>query len=834
MSCPSRSIRCRRAFILLAAVRLGAALPAQDQLPGDTDGDGLVTIADAHLVDRGNPVAPGSLDHFAGVPCFDPERTEGSFHTSMRAGAVWLEALRRSVPDPLPHWDPHWTTAEHSILPTVPPSADVFVELLEAPAPGGGDDAVMLRWRVTTFEPVVAFALLVESEGNVLHPPFLRSREEFFAWNQFSWRNLTSVLGDSHATGDVPVRVGFPAFLMTRGRFVVSYYDPNGPLLQPGEYEIRTEARIPKATPSGEYALRLLETSRVMLAAGRVIRPTVAPESALVLDETVTAGWHGQVPSIEVDSGERQVIGAVEFRVADQDGNPARVVAQGEPGESFEVRVQMRTETPLNRIRWYADWPQGSIRCDASVPTENGFSVTNLFRDPDGGNEYIPRLIDDNPESGQRILTCSNGVFVSGNAEGHYALAGGEHFLSQRRIGFVSHVERMIDFFRPLDEWIDVAQLHLLIPEDAAPVSEIPIRIVEPLPPPWDYTDAGEPARHESRVEFLPYQRHYFTIRCADEPIEERGPLWSYDVRSSDSFVRVLGDGEPPPPPDLGIHVSLGSVIGRPGEEVSLPVFCRSAAPLSLVRFVLEHDARALTALAIDVDVVSQLDGSLRTEPVQRGEFRSFDDCVDENGDGRFDHCEPASPSSGWNAVGEFDAETAFVDLRSQSGDYPGASLRKIGELRFRIDDDAVEGEVAIELGSATRVVPGGNFTETVVTGGRAFPSREGIRFSPATEFHAGSVIIVSDEAVEFRRGDGNSDGNVDLSDAVATLNHLFLGALAPACSDAADANDSGALDISDAIFLLGFLFLGGDRLPAPEGCGLDATVDTLGCTAGC
>jgi hypothetical protein len=82
---------------------------------------------------------------------------------------------------------------------------------------------------------------------------------------------------------------------------------------------------------------------------------------------------------------------------------------------------------------------------------------------------------------------------------------------------------------------------------------------------------------------------------------------------------------------------------------------------------------------------------------------------------------------------------------------------------------------------------------------------------------------------VLFRRGDGNSDGEINLTDAVLTLNYLFLGGEAPACQDAADANDSSNLDLTDAVRLLNFLFLGGQApaAPFPE-CGLDRSPDGL------
>ena len=94
------------------------------------------------------------------------------------------------------------------------------------------------------------------------------------------------------------------------------------------------------------------------------------------------------------------------------------------------------------------------------------------------------------------------------------------------------------------------------------------------------------------------------------------------------------------------------------------------------------------------------------------------------------------------------------------------------------------------------------------------------------------------DVAIEgrgFLRGDANADGTVDLSDAVATLTHLFGGGREPECMDASDADDSGVVEITDPIFLLGALFLGLRQIlpPHPE-CGADGTLDDLGCGRSC
>ena len=81
-----------------------------------------------------------------------------------------------------------------------------------------------------------------------------------------------------------------------------------------------------------------------------------------------------------------------------------------------------------------------------------------------------------------------------------------------------------------------------------------------------------------------------------------------------------------------------------------------------------------------------------------------------------------------------------------------------------------------------------------------------------------------------FQRGDVNSDGRINIADAIALLGHLFGGSPPPACPDTGDANDDGKLNIADAIAILGHLFGGAGDLPAPfNECGVDPTEDSLG-----
>lgn len=91
---------------------------------------------------------------------------------------------------------------------------------------------------------------------------------------------------------------------------------------------------------------------------------------------------------------------------------------------------------------------------------------------------------------------------------------------------------------------------------------------------------------------------------------------------------------------------------------------------------------------------------------------------------------------------------------------------------------------------------------------------------------------MVRAQPAEFLRGDADSSGEVDITDAIFVLGHLFLGSRSPTCLDAADADDSGVIDITDAISVLSWLFLGGAAPPAPgpETCGPDPTEDALSC----
>lgn len=87
-----------------------------------------------------------------------------------------------------------------------------------------------------------------------------------------------------------------------------------------------------------------------------------------------------------------------------------------------------------------------------------------------------------------------------------------------------------------------------------------------------------------------------------------------------------------------------------------------------------------------------------------------------------------------------------------------------------------------------------------------------------------------------FLRGDCRPDKGIDLSDAVTSLQYLFLGGERPSCLAACDSNRDDSLDITDAIHTLNHLFLGGLPPPAPyPACGENPEPGRLSCEiAGC
>ena len=102
----------------------------------------------------------------------------------------------------------------------------------------------------------------------------------------------------------------------------------------------------------------------------------------------------------------------------------------------------------------------------------------------------------------------------------------------------------------------------------------------------------------------------------------------------------------------------------------------------------------------------------------------------------------------------------------------------------------------------------------------------------------AGSAALAAPRTAaaqgRFLRGDATGDRVLDITDPIAILGYLFLGAKAPVCLEACDVDDSGGIDLTDPISLLDFLYRAGSPPPPPWPAeGIDPTPDALGCANG-
>ncbi len=101
---------------------------------------------------------------------------------------------------------------------------------------------------------------------------------------------------------------------------------------------------------------------------------------------------------------------------------------------------------------------------------------------------------------------------------------------------------------------------------------------------------------------------------------------------------------------------------------------------------------------------------------------------------------------------------------------------------------------------------------------------------SLAPNFVSGAVNFEPLTSTPFQRGDCNTDGGINIADAITSLAVLFTGGMTT-CRDACDSNDDGQVNIADPIYLLDNLFTQGSPPPAPTGsCGIDPTPDSEEC----
>ncbi|MBI4603277.1 MAG: hypothetical protein HY721_15090, partial [Planctomycetes bacterium] len=145
-----------------------------------------------------------------------------------------------------------------------------------------------------------------------------------------------------------------------------------------------------------------------------------------------------------------------------------------------------------------------------------------------------------------------------------------------------------------------------------------------------------------------------------------------------------------------------------------------------------------------------------------------------------------------------------------------------------------------VEIEPAPGAEPGGLSSLAFVECLGNPPARNRVLGEGGTPLEAAPIDGQARVASYQRPGDCNQDSEVDVSDAVCLLLHLFAGvpmelpcgdhaATDPANVSLLDANGDGTVDLSDAVHALSFLFLGGPPHVLGTGC-----VEIQGCPATC
>ena len=98
-----------------------------------------------------------------------------------------------------------------------------------------------------------------------------------------------------------------------------------------------------------------------------------------------------------------------------------------------------------------------------------------------------------------------------------------------------------------------------------------------------------------------------------------------------------------------------------------------------------------------------------------------------------------------------------------------------------------------------------------------AYVDGDDLRLEGAWLLHAWYQTLpeLTEPEFQFVRGDANADGNVNVSDMVQVLSHLFRGT-ALYCREPADVDEDGQVLLTDAVYLITFAFLGGPPPAAP------------------
>lgn len=803
----------RRMAVLFVALA-GSAFGAE---PGDVNGDARVSFGDAYLLNRW---------FVTGLEIFEPAPGAGNLDSLFPCSVgnlgnldnlptlLFMEAVRRGSPAPLPHIVQAWPASETPRAEPSPAAAEVRIEMLAVrhDSPSG---EVELKAKLTALHPVEFVAIVLENdEGLDLRPPHpvenpnsiqgkldLRSRTEYYLLSG----------------GAVP-------FHTDRLR---SPFPPTP--IEPAEEAILTlRAVLPRGTPPGSYMVDIRPDAEVVTSFGEIVRPQVLPGTLEVV-QPISTGHDLPFPPLDfVDLDDRKIGGAAQIRITD---------AEGFPGDDVAVRVQIRAERPVNFLGFTLSWPRTALRIEEATP---------LYRDPEFGRVE---------EMDHFTLTGNGGPFLDSGAfvlYRYYPFPLSDppaNLPPDLRMSYFGYRPYSILWpslkYLPQGEWTDLLELRFSILPTAQGRGELQVGFMETQ-------DVG--------VLFHPYvdRRSSGDREACGAP--EVG--WSYEPTEwNPGTISILGGGNPPDlepailPEEANIRYFIGDslvgepgevpepleVTGRPGDEVRVPVYLTTEAALWKIRAVFGFDESQLEFLGFDVHFVD-FDGASITDFLDATLPNDITQVFSWYCTPTETRCVPALfPQLAWlHDERDLVPDGSFV-LDVHTNHFEGSVYRAgtrywVGDAVFRIRDDATASRTRI---TGTRVDWRPYYSAVLINSvSSGFPLElldELLeRYDVEAALVREGVIRIALDGATFLRGDADGNGNLDISDAVRVLSSLFQGEGPLECADAGDVNDDGSVDLADAIYSLTFQFGSGSPPPPPfPEPGLDPTEDDLVCSRG-
>jgi len=297
------------------------------------------------------------------------------------------------------------------------------------------------------------------------------------------------------------------------------------------------------------------------------------------------------------------------------------------------------------------------------------------------------------------------------------------------------------------------------------------------------------------------------------QPIGLSGPGKHFRVSLAVAVFSVLAlpsFGEETPP---CVRFVLDTAEGKPCDLVVLHLEVSTSVPLSAVSFALDFDETTL-----EIESVGP--------PQEAGAAFPLADTSAMNLDNR-DEVAGNQVEEGWLYL-ELDASNSQEVL-----DMPLDRLVPVFDLCFRIREAAPAGFTAVKFAN---IGPVRLMDQTVMLAnsadGRDAPGSPEM-FLPQEMIDGGvEVNSIIGEFGFFLRADTDMNLTLELTDPVRTLTYLFQGGAEVPCEDAADADDDGELSLSDAIYTLERLFVQSRPFPPPNTFGPDPTEDSLHCAA--